>query len=127
MPWHLALDAPRHTICLSFEGHVSRADVGDSTAAVIDLMAKAGTARVLTDFTAALSLATTTLDILQRPQSYSARGFAAALREAVVAPPACKVLDAADFYETVCRNRGVQVRRFDDRASALAWLAAPPA
>ena len=30
--------------------------------------------------------------------------------------------DRIQFFETACRNRGMNVRVFPDRAAALAWL-----
>ena len=44
-------------------------------------------------------------------------------REALIMPSAPGAAFDAEFWETVCRNRGFEVRGFTSREQALAWLA----
>ena len=44
------------------------------------------------------------------------------VREAVVLPTLDLAAENVRFWETTCRNRGLAVRIFNDRPSALAWL-----
>jgi hypothetical protein len=44
-------------------------------------------------------------------------------REAVLLPRDAAAARDFEFFETACRNRGLDVRVFHDRDEALAWLA----
>jgi hypothetical protein len=44
-------------------------------------------------------------------------------REALLLPAAAAAGEDIRFYETACRNRGLDVRVFSERDEALAWLA----
>jgi hypothetical protein len=44
-------------------------------------------------------------------------------REAVILPRDAAVARDFEFFETACRNRGLDVRVFHDRDEALAWVA----
>jgi hypothetical protein len=43
-------------------------------------------------------------------------------REAVLLPREAAAKEQMEFFETACRNRGLDVRIFPDRDAALAWL-----
>ncbi|NTU70448.1 MAG: hypothetical protein HGB10_01285 [Coriobacteriia bacterium] len=43
-------------------------------------------------------------------------------REAVLMPHHGESTEKVEFWETTCRNRGIHVRIFKERAEALAWL-----
>ena len=43
-------------------------------------------------------------------------------REALLLPAAVTAVEDTRFYETTCRNRGLDVRVFSARDEALAWL-----
>ncbi|HZL64186.1 MAG TPA: hypothetical protein VFD50_04460 [Thermoleophilia bacterium] len=43
-------------------------------------------------------------------------------REAVLTPRTPAAADEIKFFETACRNRGLDVRMLDDRSAALEWL-----
>jgi hypothetical protein len=43
-------------------------------------------------------------------------------REAVLLPKDSAAAEGFQFFETACRNRGLDVRVFHDRAEALAWV-----
>jgi hypothetical protein len=43
-------------------------------------------------------------------------------REALLLPAAVAAVEDIRFYETTCRNRGLDVRVFSTRDEALAWL-----
>jgi hypothetical protein len=45
-------------------------------------------------------------------------------REAVLLPADAGAAEDMQFFETACRNRGLDVRVFGDRDEALAWLVA---
>ena len=43
-------------------------------------------------------------------------------REAVMLPLEAGAAEQIEFFETACRNRGLDVRVFHDREAALSWL-----
>jgi hypothetical protein len=45
-------------------------------------------------------------------------------REAVLLPHEAAAKEEMEFFETACRNRGLDVRVFHERDEALAWLTA---
>jgi len=45
-------------------------------------------------------------------------------REAVLLSDDAAAADQMEFFETACRNRGLDVRVFRDRDEALGWLTA---
>jgi hypothetical protein len=47
-------------------------------------------------------------------------------REAVLMPSLAATAEDVRFWETACRNRGLEVRAFRQRAEALAWLLKRP-
>ena len=54
---------------------------------------------------------------------YHREGLDRGTRIAVVLPSSTSAREAADFYETVCRNRGWNTQIHPDPQSALEWLA----
>ncbi len=57
------------------------------------------------------------------PKLYEELGLERLSKGAVVMPAASsRVAEAAQFHETVCRNRGWQVKVFTDRQEAIDWL-----
>lgn len=61
-----------------------------------------------------------TLESYDRPTIYENLGFD---RITKLASLVSEINDELRFYETVCRNRGWQMRVFDEYADAAAWLA----
>jgi hypothetical protein len=45
-------------------------------------------------------------------------------REAILLSAHAAAAEEMEFFETVCRNRGLDVRVFRERDEALAWLTA---
>ena len=67
------------------------------------------------------------VDLVELPQQYADQGLSRDVRIALVMPKAKELHEVADFYETVCVNRGWQVQTFPSRDEAIAWLLAGPA
>jgi hypothetical protein len=127
MPWQAALDTRRGIVAVSYDGHATAQEIRECVKRVIELLRTGPSSRVLMDLTATTRVDLETTDIVDLPALYQALGLHQPFRQAIVVPPGCAVLDAAAFYETVCTNRGHEVRLFPDRARALAWLALGPA
>ena len=123
MTWRIEFDEQRKPVFLTFQAKVSSKDIRESSAAVIAMMHDKDTSRILTDLTDATSLALSTVDIVLLPESYKDWGLSVSFTEAIVAPKGSKVRKEAEFYETVCVNRGINAQIFEDRDQALEWLA----
>lgn len=63
-----------------------------------------------------------TVDVYDLPSIQDEEGVPRSSQIAVVTPTSERGRGLAQFYETVCLNRGWKTRVFTDRAEALAWL-----
>ncbi len=66
------------------------------------------------------------VDLIELPRQYSEEGLSRETCIALVIPENRELREIADFYETVCVNRGWQVRTFKTRKQAIAWLVEHP-
>jgi len=62
------------------------------------------------------------LDIYDFPRLYDRFFVDGSTRIAVLFDPASAVREGLEFYETVCRNQGYDVRLFHVREQAVDWL-----
>ena len=123
MTWSIEFDNTRRVICLTFSGHVSNEDVRESSIAVISMIGERNTRNIMTDFTEATQIDISVVGVFELPNSYKALGLESPFREAIVSPNQSSVRETVEFYETVCVNRGNEVRTFELRAPAMDWLA----
>ena len=122
MAWQVAFEAPRRIVSVSYAGHVTSQDIRSCVERVIELMRAENTNLVFMDIGGVTRIDAGTVEILSLPELYRSLGLTGSFRQAIVAPPGSAALDAAAFYETVCLNRGHQVRLFQERDRALEWL-----
>ena len=90
------------------------------------MVAEKGTRNIMTDFTGVTRLDLSVLGVFELPEEYKSLGLQGPFREAIVSPDRSKqslLRTKIEFYETVCVNRGHQVRTFEHASSALDWLA----
>lgn len=85
---------------------------------VAGLAYKSGCRRILNDMSGA-TIAVSFTDIYRSPAEMDQSGIRRTTRRALVVPPS---FGEADFLETVTRNRGHNLRVFQDRESAMKWL-----
>ena len=123
MAWRIEFDENRRVIGLTYAGRVSEKDVRDSSIAAISMIGERSTRNIMSDFTDVTQLDMSVVGVFELPKSYPALGLSGPFREAIVSPKQSSVRERADFYETVCVNRGYDVRIFELRAPALDWLA----
>ncbi len=88
---------------------------------VAGLSAEHACQRILNDMSCA-TIDVSLADIYSSPQQMDKSGIKRITRRALVIPPD---FDQAAFLETVTRNRGHNLRVFNDRLSALEWLQSP--
>jgi len=123
MAWQIEFEESRRVTCLTFAGRVSNEDVSNSSVAVISMISERSTRNILTDFTDVIQLEIFVAGVFEVPNSYKALGLDGPFREAIVSRKQSPVRERVEFYETVCVNRGNEVRTFELRTPALDWLA----
>lgn len=121
MPTHISRDADSRIIEVSLVDRVSGQELHDVAVQNIQLIEETGEMRNLIDATQ-LSETGTILDIYLLPGRYKEKNLDRRARFAVVLPDGHHLEHLAEFYETVCVNRGWQARRFSSHSAALTWL-----
>ena len=121
MPWRLEADEEPGLIRVVYSGGVTKADIEAATAKALTMVREAGPARFLTEFENA-EVRLTTLEIWSIFEQWQELGANRRNKLAVVVPVSSPLRDDAKFHETVCLNRGWQVRTFPERQDAIDWL-----
>jgi hypothetical protein len=124
MPWSLKHDDTLGIVNLVYEGELSGDDLREATREGILLSQKHDAVKAIVDCTRQEKTGDI-LDLYEFPDLYSQAGLNRAMRIALVMPIATELHELARFYEDVCVNRGWQVKNFDTREEALAWLHEP--
>ena len=120
MPWNLQFHAVGQFVEITYTGAVDKSELEKSAQDTVKLCLEKSTLRILADcseMTGGHSLADLYFlsDWLISVKAYR-------LREAVVLPHAAAASEHAHFWQTTCANRGLTVRVFGDRETALEWL-----
>jgi hypothetical protein len=104
-----------------YAGVVSPAELERAVVTTVELARERGVFLFLTDVTG-LTGGHSAGDLFALVAMLGSLGLPRTLREAIVIPQASLAPPDVQFYEDACRNRGWNVRLFQDRGSALAWL-----
>jgi len=127
MPWRIQTLAetrlPLLEVC--YEGLLTGADLFDAGRASMAALLKQERPRMLADCTA-LEGGHSIFDLYELADAIMASGLAPTLREAILTPTLPMPAETVRFWETMCFNRGIQVRIFTDRQRALEWLSESP-
>ena len=121
MSWDVAHDPTINVVVVTYTGRTTGEDLRAATSAAIALGKETGTSNFLVDATD-LEITASIFDIYALPTQQYVEGAKTTSRIAVIRPTAPDAVDAANFYETVCRNRGWFTRLFGERQSAVSWL-----
>ncbi|MGE3847742.1 MAG: hypothetical protein AB7I01_12755 [Gammaproteobacteria bacterium] len=125
MPWQTEHHAEAGVIHTTYTGQVPPQELGAAVAAAVGLAARHGTHLFLTDLRQ-LEGGHSVFDLYALAETLHALPIPLHAREALLLPTSRRAAGDADFWETVCRNRGYEVRGFADPATALAWLREAP-
>ncbi len=104
-----------------FAGEVSPKELERSFLAAIELARQSGTFLFYTDVTG-LTGGHSAGDIFALIGIIEPMQLPRTLREAIVFSPSSLATLDVQFYEDACRNRGWNIRLFQDRERALEWL-----
>jgi len=118
MPWSMSLPADRPWVELEYRGVVSAADLHAAFAA---LMGGGGDRHLFLADCRQVEANPSPVDLLQLIERFDTTREGRRFREAILLPRG-HAADAVRFYETACLNRGFQVRVFETREAAEAWL-----
>ena len=125
MPWRVEFDQRLGAIRCTYAGHLNLEDIKQATLRAIALSKEYRSQRALID-TVELTSAISTIDIYRLPEFYATTQAERKSRWALLLPPSGQIRDDAQFYVTVCQNRGWFIQAFDDRNEAIAWLKEQP-
>jgi hypothetical protein len=122
MPFTTTFLTDIRTVSITYEGEMERAEGEAAIAATGELVAEHGSHRFLADCSS-MQVSGSLIDVLAFVERLSSMGMEAIEKEAIVLPRDEDAADRITFFETACRNRGLNVRLFSERDEALAWLA----
>ena len=122
MSWTSVYNSDNDFIEVAYEGVLAAVDLKEEGEQSMALAIEHKTSRFLVDlkkFKKSLSV----LDIYESPVRYDGK-LKGPIYLAVVEPLSLLAREDSKFYETVCVNRGWDVRTFVERKLAIDWLAA---
>ncbi len=121
MTWKLEYNSELRIIDLVYSGNVSGPDMRETTSRAISLSQEHG----ITDFLVDASnheQAGTVTEVFDLPQQFVEEDVNHQSRVAYVKPISPDLQELAQFFETVCVNRGWHVQSFTNRRDAIGWL-----
>lgn len=121
MPYTVDYDADKGLITVVNMGVMSRAEYHDEIAQCKAMSDAHDVKRFLVD-DLKLEPSLKLLEIYDFTDLYEKMGVSHDNRIAVVARPDPAKKHKFDFFETICQNRGFQVKLFADTDTALAWV-----
>ena len=125
MPWTCKHNSTLKIIEVFYTGQITGRDLQEVTSELINLEIEKGMNRFLIDTTEMrLPPSFSLIDLYDLPSKQYLEDEADRHgRVAVVfLPTSSTAKKAAEFYETVCRNRGWMVKVFSERQEAVNWL-----
>jgi len=122
MPWTYKQNPSYQILEAVLSGRVTKQDLQELTSALITLGKKESINRFLIG-TTEMELTASNIDIYNiADQQFIEEEANRIGRVAVILPTSPEGKEAAKFYETVCTNRGWDVKVFSERQAAIKWL-----
>lgn len=122
MPWTYNINPTLQIVEVAYTGNTTARDLQESTSAFIALEKKEGINRFLID-TSEMELTASIMDVYNLPdKQYLEEEAERSGRVALILPTSAREKEAVNFYETVCKNRGWQVKTFLEHQEAVNWL-----
>lgn len=121
MPWHVIPIAAHPVVELQLTGLMTSAELTEAVAETVRAVREHGVARVLADCRT-LAGGHSVFDLYSLASSVADHTAGRSFKEAVILPDNPRAAELANFWKTTCFNRGLQVRIFSDRETAVAWL-----
>lgn len=124
MNWKTTYLDDEKVVNVTYSGTVTRDELTAAAQSALDLSLEHGTNRVLTDCTTMQGGHSIADLYFHSDWLISVKAYR--MREAVLMPAAVAFNALVDFWQTTCRNRGLNVRVFDEPESARQWLGERP-
>lgn len=121
MSWSATLSSDLPIIETRYVGVMTPSELSDAVQETLRLVQTSGRTLLVGDCSQLVGGHSIT-DLYRLAASLEASGMVNKLKEAVLLPSVPEANETAEFWETVSHNRGMDVRLFSDRQSALAWL-----
>ena len=121
MPWNVSYLSDARVVETRYTGHMPKNDLRAAVAATIAAAAEHGTARFLSDCQKLLG-GHTVVDLFVIVEELAGTKPDKSIKEAIILPLEKTPADHVRFWETACRNRGMDVHAFESRDQALEWL-----
>jgi hypothetical protein len=125
MAWAVEYIPERRWVVFVATSEIEEEDGKAQVEEVVRVLNEHKSALLLLDCSGAVSNASLP-SVYRMPDYATALGAPWNLRTAVVVPKTPIRIELFQFFELVCRNAGYEIRLFDDRHSAEAWLRQPP-
>jgi len=123
MTWTVSFDESLRVVVLTYSGVNTGEDIKEAAAARIALGREKGVNKFLIDTREVVTDESATSDIFELPDKvYPAERNQRESRIAILEPESPRSSEMVRFFESVCVNRGWQVKVFQDLESAIRWL-----
>jgi hypothetical protein len=126
MGWEAKYCAQQGFVEVVYAGSVTQQDLQAAFAETGRLLGESRCLHVLADCSA-MSGNPSLLGVLELVQVLASGGIPAQFREAIIPPPTGPTKEDVVFFETACRNRGLNMRIFPTREAGIRWLLDPSA
>lgn len=122
MPYTISHHINPNIVEVTFVDLISSSDLREATTKAIAFQKETGVNRFLVH-TKGSEVIAGFIDLFEIAETqYHAEGLNRSSRIAVVFPATLSAQAAANFYETVCQNRGWNAQVHSDRQAAIDWL-----
>ena len=121
MPWRVEYHQDQKIVEVAYSGATNASDIRAGTLEAIGLAREYEADRGLVDCSEQTKTASMP-ELVELPRLYQDEGLTRNVRIAFVEPARRELRELAIFYETVCLNRGWQIRRFASHGDAVDWL-----
>ena len=121
-PWTVSYLENLDAIMTVYSGALSPEMLQNAVQETIIYAQQRGTWRLLADCST-LEGGHSIVDLYEISKLLEKAGVASTFYEAIVLPQLNAIASDVHFYETICRNRGFDVRVFKTTEDATAWLA----
>ncbi len=122
MAWRLKIDSNLRFVELVLSGIVTGADIHEATSKCIAMTNEKGVPGILID-SFRLEQAPAIADLYSLPaEQFVQEDLSHKVHFALIIPESPRLKDYADFYETICNNRGWAVKLFETRKDAIECL-----
>jgi len=122
MPWSIKHHVEFRLIEIVYSGFLTDNDVKSSSVSAISASEESGASKFLSGLRDVTDFKVSNLTLYEQPESWQGFRMKGKNKLAQLVPDSKKIMNAASFYKTVCRNLGWNVQTFSQRKEAIDWL-----